>query len=163
MSFTTTRSVTDTYTEARARYVMGKVYDHLVSLYMTDIITKDYADEIRRDILFLMDKKAVTYFQLQFKTPGGSEIGGLHYEVRADSTISMDEDSGGIDFWRLAKNTEVSLLVNLNRYSPNISQVNKQLEEWGYGTGAALTGTHQSSKSFSKDGYGLKESIIGKW
>ena len=163
MSYTITQSVTDTYTEARARYVMGKVYDHLVSLYMRSIITKDYADEIRRDILYLMDKKAVTYFQLQFKTPGGAEIGGLHYEVRADSTISLDEDSGGIDFWGLAKNTSVSLLVNLNRSSPNIAQVDRQLEEWGWGTGTALTGSHRSSKSFAKDGYGLKESIIGQW
>src|SRR5258708_6526223 len=105
MSVTTTRSVTDTYTEARARYVMGKVYDHLVSLYMRGIIAKDYADEIRRDILYLMDKKALTYFQLQFKKPGGVEIGGLHYEVRADSTISMDQDSTGLDFCGLPKNT----------------------------------------------------------
>lgn len=161
---TYTRSNTDTYSEARARYVMGKVYDHLVSLYMRGIITKDHADQMRNDILYLMDKKAITFFEIQFKTLTGREIGGLHYEVRADSTISMDEDSGGVDFWGLDKNNTVaSLLVWLNRASPNITEVDRQLAEWGWGSGAALAGSSQPSKSFSKDGFGLKESIIGKW
>jgi hypothetical protein len=159
---TYTRSVTDTYTEARARYVMGKVYDHLVSLYVRGIITKAEADRMRSDILYLMDRRAITYFQLQFKTPGNSDR-GLHYEVRADSTISIDDDSGGIDFWSLTSDTSVNLVVSINRSSPHIVEVDRQLAEWGWGTASALSGTHQASKSFSKDGYGLKESIIGSW
>ena len=162
MTETYTRSVTDTYTEARARYVMGKVYDHLVNLYLRGIMTKTEADRMRSDILYLMDKRAITYFQLQFKTPGYADK-GLHYEVRGDSTISMDDESGGINFWSLSSNTSVNLLVRLNRSSPNIEEVDMQLEEWGWGTGSALSGTHTASKSFSKDGFGLKESTIGSW
>jgi hypothetical protein len=162
MTNTMTRSVTDTYTEARARYVMGKVYDHLVSLYIRGLITKDRADRMRADILYLMDRRAVTYFELQFKTPGYSDR-GLHYEVRADSTISLDDESGGLNFWGLSDNTTVSLVVKLNDSSPHIAEVNRQLEEWGWGKASALSGTNQSSKSFSKDGFGLKESIVGSW
>jgi hypothetical protein len=159
---TITRSVTDTYTEARARYLMGKVYDHLVSLYIRGIMTKSEADRMREEILYLMDRKAIIYFQLKFNRPNSPEC-GLHYEVRGDSTISMDDESGGLNFWSLDKNTSVRLLVQLNRSSPHISQVDRQLEEWGWGTGTALTGIYQPSKSFSKDGYGLKESIVGQW
>jgi hypothetical protein len=162
MANTMTRSVSDTYSEARARYVMGKVYDHLVSLYLRGLITKDRADRMRSDILYLMDRRAVTYFELQFKTPGYTDR-GLHYEVRADSTISVDDESGGLNFWGLSSNTEVSLVVKLNHSSPHIAEVNRQLEEWGWGTASALSGTYQSSKSFSKDGFGLKESIVGSW
>lgn len=162
MTGTYTRSVSDTYTEARARYVMGKVYDHLVSLYMRGLMTKAEADRMRSDILYLMDRRAVTYFQLQFKAPGYADR-GIHYEVRADSTISMDDESGGLNFWSLSSNTAVSLVVQLNYSSPHIAEVNRQLEEWGWGSASALSGTYQASKSFSKDGYGLKESIVGTW
>jgi hypothetical protein len=159
---TYTRSVSDTYTEARACYVMGKVYDHLVSLYLRGIMTKAEADIMRSDILYLMDRRAITYFELQFRTPGYTDR-GLHYEVRGDATISMDDESGGINFWGLGSNTTVNLVVMLNRASPHIIEVDRQLEEWGWGTASALTGTHQASKSFSKDGFGLKESIVGTW
>lgn len=157
-----TRSITDTYTEARARYVMGKVYEDLMSLMLAGLITKDRADKIRTDILYLLSKKALKFFELQFKK-SGSEIGGLHYEVRNDSAISMDDDSGNIDFWGLDKTVTVGLLVQLDKSSPNIDEVNRQLAAWGWGTGNALTGIPQFSKSYSKDGFGVKQSIIGKW
>jgi len=141
---------------------MGKVYDHLVNLYLIGIITKTRADRMRSDILYLMDRRALSSFELQFKTPGYPDK-GLHYEVRGDSTISLDDESGGINFWTLGSNTSVTLLVSLNRSSPHINEVDRQLSEWGWGVGSALAGAHQASKSFSKDGFGLKESIIGTW
>lgn len=162
MTETYTRSASDTYTEARARYVMGKVYDHLVNLYLIGFMTKIRADRMRSDILYLMDKKALAYFELQFKAPGYSDR-ALHYEVRGNSTISMDDESGGINFWGLPNSTSVTLLVSLNRSSPHITEVDKQLEAWGWGAGSALAGNHTATKSFSKDGFGLKESTIGSW
>ena len=163
MSDTYTNSITNTYSEARARYVLGKVYEVLMNILMADLITKSFADEVRKELLYLMDKKALKSFQLQFRTPGGREIGGLHYEVRADSSISMDDDTGGIDFWGLDKNTKVSLLVTKDTSSAQIDEVNRQLAAWGYGTGAALTGGYQYSSSFSKGGYGINQSIVGSW
>ena len=159
---TTTRSVTDTYTETRARYIIGKVYEDLIGLMSAGLITKDRADQIRSDILYLLSKKVLKYFELQF-TLFGVEIGGLHYEVRGDSTIFMDDESGNIDFWGLSKSVYVGLLVQLDYSSPNINEVNRQLEAWGWGSGNALSGSHQYSKSYSKDGFGVKQSIIGKW
>lgn len=163
MSNTYTRSVTDTYTEARARYVMGKAYDDILNLVWRGLITRDYADSIRRDILYLLSKKVLKSFELQFTTATGREIGGIHYEVKSDSTISMDNDSGGIDFWGLDDGTEVSLFIVKDNTSPHIEEVNRQLQAWGWGTGNALTGSKEYSKSYSKDGFGLKQSIIGKW
>lgn len=162
MTGTYTRSITDTYTEARARHAMGKVYEVLMALMVADLITKDRADQIKSDILYLLSKRALKFFELQFKK-SGREIGGLHYEVRSDSTISIDDDSGDIDFWGLDKSVTVGLLVQLNYSSPNIDEVNRQLAAWGWGTGSALSGEQQYSKSYSKDGFGIKQSIIGKW
>ena len=158
-----TRSITDTYTEARAKYVMGKVYEHLISLCMRGIITKASADEMRSDILYLLDRRAVSYFELQFRKPDRTEIGGLHYEVRADASISVDADSGGIDFWGLPQNTLVNLSVRLKRDSIHIAEVDRQIEDWGWVDGTSLTGAHQAKASFSKEGFGLKQSIVGQW
>ena len=158
---TYTRSVVDSYTEAKARYVMGKVYEDLMGLMAAGLITKDRADQIRSDILYLLSKKVLKFFELQF-TLYGSELGGLHYEVKGDMTISLDDDSGGIDFWGLSKSVKVVLLVDLDYNSPNIEEVNRQLTgNWGSGNG--LSGSPQYSKSYSRDGFGVKQSIIGKW
>lgn len=162
MSYTITRSVTDTYTEVRARYVMGKVYDHLIGIYTRGFISKQTADDWRDQLMYMLGKRAVNYFQFQFTTSTGLEY-GIHYEVRADASVTVDDDSGGLDFWGLPNNTSVTLLVQLNRNSSSIQEVDRQVAAWGWGTGTALQGTHTASKTFSKDGFGLKESTIGQW
>jgi hypothetical protein len=83
--------------------------------------------------------------------------------VRADASITVDDNSGGLDFWGLPNNTSVTLLVQLNRNSSSIQEVDRQVAAWGWGTGTALQGTYTASKTFSKDGFGLKESTIGQW
>jgi len=163
MSDTYTNSISNTYSEARGRYVLGKVYEVLMNLLMVDLITKSFADECRTELLYLMDKKALKSFEFQFRTPGGSEIGGLHYEVRADSSIVIDDDSGGVDFWGLNKTTKVSLNLTKDKNSPYIDEVNRQLTAWGYGPGSALTGSSTQIGSFSKGGFGVNQSKIGSW
>ncbi|CAL2105532.1 bacHORMA_1 domain-containing protein [Tenacibaculum sp. 190524A02b] len=160
---TYSRSQTTTYTEARARYVMGKVHEDLIGLMNRGLIDLERANGIKDSVLYLLNKEALLYFQLQFNEPDGTEIGGLHYELNSDGTIYSDEDSGNIDYWLLSKETKVNLLVNLDRSSSNIDEVDKQLEDWGWGKGNALEGTKELLKSYSKDGYGLTQSRIGQW
>lgn len=160
---TYSRSQTSTYTEARARYVMGKVHEDLLGLMSRGLINLDRANSIKESVLYLLNKQALKYFQLQFKKPDGTEIGGLHYELKSDGTIHSDENSGNIDYWLLSSETKVNLLVCLNRDSPNIDEVDRQLEDWGWGDGSALEGTKEVLKSYSKDGYGLTQSKIGQW
>jgi hypothetical protein len=164
MSYGTfTRSETNTYTEARARYVMGKVHEDLIGLTTRGLITIDRANGIKESVLYLLNKQALRYFQLQFKTSSGAEIGGLHYQLTSDGDVVADDSSGQIDYWMLANDTKVSLLVDIDQESSNIGDVNQQLEDWGWGTGGALSGTKQHLKSYSKDGYGLNQSKIGSW
>lgn len=162
-SFSQSRSETDTYSESRARDVMGKVYEDLLGLQGRGLITNDRANSIRRDVLYLLDKRALDYFQLQFRNASGGEIGGLHYKVSSDGTLQGDSDSGSIDYWMLSEGTKVKLLVSLDRSSSKIEEVDQQLDDWGYGDGTALSGTSQYLKSYSKDGFGLIQSKIGEW
>jgi hypothetical protein len=152
----------DTYSESRANYVIGKVYENTLNLMATGLITKLRADTIRKEILYLLSKKALKWFELQFRKPDGSQLGGIHYELKADGSIYTDEPSGGLDFWGLPANTIVKLLVNLDDSSPNINEVNLQIAAWGWGTGNALQGAMEHHKSFSKEGFGLQQSLY-KW
>lgn len=163
MSTTYTRSETDTYTEARARYVLGKVYEDMISLFQANFLTKAKCDQWREDLLYIIDKRAMSYFQFQFKKADGSEIGGLHYEQNSTGGISSDDNTGGIDYWELPSDTKVSLLVNLNISSINYAEVNEELNNRGWGSGQSLSGTQQYLKSYSKDGFGYKQSKIGAW
>ena len=163
MSTTSTNTITDTYSETRAKYVMGKVYEDFMGLMTRAIISKERADRMRRDLLYLLDKKVLKSFQLQFANRNGQKIGGIHYEVRSDSTIAIDDQSGGIDFWGLDDDTTVNLFIKKDPSSPNLAEVNRQLIAWGWGPGSALAGTSTYAKSYSNSGFGVKQSIIGTW
>lgn len=163
MSTTYTNSITDTFTIARAKYVLGKVYEDLLAMYQANIISKERCDKLRDDLLYLAGKKVLRYFQFQFKKTDGTEIGGLHYEVNSTGTINIDDKTGGIDYWNLPSNTSLILLIDLDNTSSNYDEVNLELKRRGWGTGTALTGTQQYLKSYSKDGYGYKQSKIGQW
>src|ERR1700722_14610096 len=157
MSATNTNTVTDTYSETRARYVMGKVYEDFMGLMTRAVISKEYADRMPRELLYLLDKRVLKSFQLQFTNSYGRKIGGIHYEVRSDSTIAIDDHSGGIDFWGLDDDTTVNLFIQKDLYSPNLAEVNRQLIAWGWGAGSALAGTPTYAKSYSNGGFGVKQ------
>jgi hypothetical protein len=163
MSTTYTNSTTNTYTEARARYVMGKVYEDFIGLMTAEHITKEYADRMRRELFYLLDMRVLKSFQLQFTNRYGTRVGGINYEVRSDSTIAIDDQSGGIDFWGLDDGTTVNLFITKDLASPNLAEVNRQLIAWGWGSGSALTGSSVYAKSYASGGFGVKQSIIGTW
>lgn len=163
MSYTNTNSQSSSYTEARANYVMGKAYENLIGLKKCGLITMERANTIRSQILYLMDKQVLEFFELQFIDPNDSEIGGLHYKVISGGYIISDDESEDQNYWRLSDSTRVRLLVSLNRKSSNIDEVDKQLEEWSFGTGQALKGVKEELKTYSKGGFGLKQSKIGDW
>ena len=72
MTGTITLSVTDTYTEARANYVLGKVYEDLLAMYTTGLLTKATCDTWRSELFYIVSKKALKHFQFQFTKPGGT-------------------------------------------------------------------------------------------
>lgn len=160
---TYTQSETSTYTGVRARYVMGKVKDNLYGLMNRSLITKKRVDSIYNDVLYLLDRQVLRFFELQFKKDNGETIGGIRYEVEASGAIYSDDKSGGINYWALPDNTQVGLLVDLDTEAKNYNQVMEQLAEWGWGTGSALSGEEKHLKNYSKDGYGLSQKIIGNW
>lgn len=160
---TYTRSQTSTYTQARVRYVMGKVKEDLYGLMNCSLLAMERVNSIYDSLVYLLDQKVLESFELQFKKGNGQALGGLRYELDGYGGIHSDEESGGIDYYALPKNLRVGLLVTLNKTAPNYKQVMEQLADWGWGTGSALTGEAKHLKNYSKDGYGLSQKIIGDW
>lgn len=163
MSYTNTNSQSTSYTEARANYVMGKAYENLIGLKKRGLITMERANTIRSQILYLMDKQVLDFFELQFIDSNGSEIGGLHYKVISGGYIVSDDESEDENYWRLSDDTHVGLLVSLNRKSSNIEEADRQLEEWGAKEGQALKGASEELKTFSKGGFAIKQIKKGDW
>lgn len=163
MVTTYTASNTDTYTIARAKYVLGKVYEDLIGLYQANLIKKEICDKWRDDLLYIIENRALDYFQFQLIRSDNTEIGGLHYVLDATGNIYTDDRTGGIDYWGLPSNTRVKLLVSLAANSSKTSEVNAELERRGWGSGNPLSGTAQYMKSYSREGFGFKQSKIGEW
>lgn len=163
MSYPTTytQSQTHTYSEARANEVTGKIYEDLLNLMIRGLITKETADRIRQDLLFLQGLKALDYVEFQFRNTGGTIIGGLHYKLEAYDFIYSNDDSGGVNFWGLPSSTKVNFLFSLDRTSSKIGEADEYTKNWG--TGSKLEGTETHLKSYSKDGYGFNQSKIGSW
>jgi hypothetical protein len=143
--------------------VLGKVYEDMLALFQAGLLTKEKCDRWRDDLLYIIDNRTMSYFQFQLKKSDGSEIGGLHYEQSSTGTITTDDKTGGIDYWNLPEHSKVNLLVSLNTSAAKYNEVNEELNRRGWGTGSALTGTQEYLKSYSKDGFGFKQSKIGQW
>lgn len=163
-SYTNSYSQSNTYTEARARYVIGKIYEDTLNMWNARLITTEKCNNWRTDLLYLLNKQVLSQFEFQFRKPNGEEIGGLRQIVKSDNSISIDDDSGGNDFFNLPSNTQVSLLAILDPEAHNYDEANKELEERGWGSnGRQLTGASNSHGSYSKDGYGVNINKIGEW
>lgn len=163
MTYTKSYSRTSTYTESRARTVMNKALDDIIGLCIRDFITKDKAIKWYEDILYVLSKEAANYFEIQFKSSSIKQC-GIRYEVSDDGYIYENSESGGIDYYSLPHDTEVSLFLSLRSYSAKYNEVLQELSNRGWGkNGKALESSMVRERSYSKNGYGLVRNKVGDW
>lgn len=161
-SFAVSASQSCTYTEARARYVLGKVHDHLIGLAMRNLLSTDKARDWIDTLLYLLDEQAIDCFEIQCRLPSGRSCGWRH---NVDDTGSLVEDSpsGGVDTFALPPGTVVGLTVNLRNDCRNLDTVLRELERRGWGSGRLLDGPVVRERAYSRSGYGLIRSRVGQW
>lgn len=154
-----TQSQSDTFTEARARYVMGKIFDDFNGVLFRGFSSPS-AETIkswRNDVQFVMEKDALYSFELQFYHSGKSWV--LRYEVDKYGSIARDDDSGGLDFYNIAQGATVRIVLDYNRAK---TVVTEYLYNKGWGSDGKFTGQNGTSdKSFSKDGFGVNRKLTG--
>jgi hypothetical protein len=160
-AFSSTHSITDTYTESRAQYVMGKIFDDFNHLIVRNFpnLTRETIRGWRDDLLFLMDKRALISFQIKFDLGNGSEE-AWQYILRSDNSVHTDNASGGKDLYGYPNNTSVGIVVS---HHENDQEVNDYMKARGWVSGGSyLSGVSEDLGAYSKGGYGTLNSIIRK-
>lgn len=163
MNNTGTITQTNTYTEARARYIMDKIFEDLTGLIIREFATQTQVNKWKDDLLYLMNEEILTYFEIQFKKPDGQKL-SIRYMIKADNTLSEDSLSGSLRLYSLPKGTKANLFADINQSHKNYQKVNDELHSkrgWGYGS--QVEGIIERHLSFSKEGYGAERHQVGLW
>lgn len=161
-SFAVSASQSCTYSEARARYVLGKVHDHLVALAIRGLMSMDIAQEWIDALLYLLGERAVDCFEIQCRLPSGQSCGWRH-DVDDSGSLVEDNPSGGVDTYALPIGTHLGLSVKLRNDCRNLDAVNRELARRGWGSGQLLDGQVVRERTYSRGGYGLVRSRVGQW
>ena len=163
MNGTITGTQTTTYTEARARYVIDKVFEDFTALIIRGFATQDEIRKWKDDLLYIMNEEALTFFEVQLKKPDGQKV-ALKYYVKSDNSLSQDSSSGNLGLYGLPMGTTANLCAELNKESKNYNKVHNELHTnrgWGYGNN--VEGIIEKQHAYSKEGYGVERNKIGNW
>lgn len=155
---TISKSISDSFTEARARYVLGKIFDEFNSIIFRGFttISTDNLRQWRDDVQFVMERNALIHFEIQFRL--GEQTWAVRYEV-SGRLVSRDDESGGLDFYNIPANASLSMVV---KRDPDNEEVNDYVKRRGWGTnGVCIAESSSSDRSFSKDGFGVNRKIKG--
>lgn len=162
-SYATTVSETCTYTEVRARYVLGKVYDRLIALAMRGLLSIETAQRHIDDLLYLLAENATDRFEIQCLLPSGQSR-GWRYEVDDTGGLVTDDPSGGMDAYSLPASTAIGLVVSLREDCGNRDAIFRELVRRGWGDNGRLhEGRGVREHTYSRGGYGLVCSRVGQW
>lgn len=164
MSDSYSSSVSSTYSESRAKYVMGKIYDDFCAIDLRGFnqfeANPNQLKEWKEDLFYIMTKQDLDYFQLKFSYGTPSKTVALEYKVKSDGTIHSDNDSGKINYRQFPPDTTVSIVVLLY----GNKEVETYLNSRGWGdNGIFVEGSTSNAGSYSKDGYGVNRNKIGQW
>lgn len=160
---TNTISQTTAYTEARARYVMDKIFEDFTALIIRGFATQAQITKWKEDLLYLMHKEVLDFFEIQLKQPNGT-VGAMKYIVKPDNSLSEDSSSGSLGLYGLPLGTKANLFAQLHFSSPNYTEANNELHNnRGWGIGKNVDGVVERHHAYSKDGYGIERNKIGTW
>lgn len=162
MSNSSTNSATNSFTEAKARDIMGKINDDLNTIALRGFIylenNRTWWDSTRKDLWFIIQNNDLDLLQVQFKYSG--EEKAIQYTVKDDYTIFSNRESGGINYFQIPKDAEIKIVIR--RKGNDI--VWAELQKRGWVSGAnMIEGTITNKGAYSKDGFGAEIKLIGSW
>lgn len=159
---TFTVSATITWTDARVRYVMDKVFEDLLSQMYAGLITRSTAEKWRDDFSYLLLNQAVERFQIQFRQPNGSEA-GVEYRVVEGGHVVIDERSGGLNYFGFPGGTVAAAVVSYRSDCPHLPQVQAEMARRGWGSGGQMLAGGTVDSTYSRGGCGVERSRVGDW
>ncbi|HWA34423.1 MAG TPA: hypothetical protein VG737_09855 [Cyclobacteriaceae bacterium] len=160
MALTFTISESETYSEADVKAVMKNTYEDIIGFANRDMITYSTAKTWIEDLIFILNKNALKFFEIKIYTAGGTWLKAYRYEVSSGYFVSS-APSGGINYFDFPDNSHATLYAELDYANRNATEVNRILhEERGWGTGAASQGIIQKERSYVSGNLALNRSVI---
>lgn len=160
MATTFTVSETETYSEADVKAVMKNTYEDIIGFANRKIITYDRAKGWIEDLIFILNRKCLNFFDIKLYDKDNNWIETYRYEVSSGSFVSGSA-SGGINYFKYPEGTKAGLYADLNFSHENGSEVNRILrEERGWGTGSASEGSAQKERSYVSGDLAINRSLI---
>lgn len=163
MSTTYTFSRSSTFSEARARAVMGHVLGDFMSAASAELIERATLQTWHEEIEYAVLHEVVELFELQFTKPDGSRA-ALRYTVHDDGTVAGGAKAGGVDFFALPRGTRVGICLTYRDGARNLEKVRAYLRDRGWGpNGRLVGGASTRDRAFSKDGFSVARDRVGSW
>lgn len=160
-TFTTTEA--STFTEARARAVMVKVFGDFTAMKNAGLISAARAEDWHDVLLFGLYQEAVDLFQVAFTSPAGQQW-ALNFQVRDDGSVTTDQRPGGVNYAGFPEGTTVRMTVQLRLHARGRQKVLDHMKERGWGmNGTILTGDAYVDRQYSQNNYGLTRTKVGEW
>lgn len=158
---TITASRTNTFTEARVRYVMAKIHDDLIVMAACNLLTYERANKWQDDLSAVLLLEAVELFQIKLARPDGAPA-AVTYRLSDDGSLAEDSASGGINWYGQPKGTTANIVVRL-RDGRKKEAALAELERRGWSfNGSVLEDEGVRDRAYSVSGYGFTRNKIGK-
>ncbi len=159
---TYTFSGTDTYSVSDVKAVMQNTYEDIIGFANRHIITYETAKRWIDDLTYILNKKAVKFYEVQLVNDSGENFKSYRYNVDSYGYLSTGSASGGINYFSFPANTRGVLFVDLDFSKDNASEVNEELNRRGWGVGTALEGVENHQRNYVSNDLRIQRSEIIK-
>ena len=162
MSTSYTFTGTDTYSVSDVKAVMQNTYEDIIGFANKGIISYQAAEKWIEDLTYILNQKALKFFELQLYNNLGSWLKSYRYTVNTFGYLSSGSSSGGINYYSFPDGAKVKLFAELDESKENYQRVNEELNRRGWGIGSASEGSQTYERSYISNSLELKRSIISK-
>ena len=143
---------------------MGKIFDdfHAISYRGFDFLESrpGWLEKVRDDLFYLMTKKVLESFQIQFHGYSGKKW-AVEFTIKADGSIQQDDDSGAIDYWQIPENVTMKFPT---RWKKGSKEIDDEMIKRGWtGKASYLEDDLIDDVAYSKNGYGASRGRRGAW
>jgi hypothetical protein len=163
--YTSTKSATSasTYTAIRARDVTQRAAADLQDFVARGFLSRERLEAFVNDIRAMLAYEEIESFEYQVDKPDKTRC-GLVYKVD-DSGVDMpSDDNRGIDPWLLPDGCRGQFVIKSRAGSEDNAAFVALTQRLGWTSPAQLLeGATQSDRVYSKDGYGLRRSVVGSF
>ena len=159
MVTTFTISATETYSEADVKAVMRSAYEDIIGFANRGMVTFSSAKSWIEDLIYILNKKALKFFEIQLYDSNNRWLKTYKYEV--SSGYLTNSASGGINYYEFPSGSYAKLFASLDFSKQNAEEVNRILhEERGWGYGSQSQGSVTQEKTYVSGNLSLNRSVI---